>query len=297
MKKKIVSIILSAIMLVLQFVPAYGAIGDVEGYTTYTDILAYINNYLIESYNINGYTVVIAEDLVNYGFNVEWNDENRTLNITRNYEQNEITPYSTPYETAPNMVGKSALPILSTDIRTLVNGVEAKSYNIDGRTVVDIESLTAFGPVNWEPDFRYIKVWIEDGLEIRYYAQSPKSLPKTTLYSTDGREIEVYDYEVNDYLSVGWYKIKSEANELANAAKNREAVGKFYVGQDVVQWLLINTRYGIVRDIDASTGKIKVYWNKIVDNDGYAVDQASGRLFFGMYSETWVDATDINPLY
>ena len=50
------------------------AYGDVAGYIYSTDILAYINDKPIESYNIGGKTAIIMEDLatgeINYGFDV-----------------------------------------------------------------------------------------------------------------------------------------------------------------------------------------------------------------------------------
>ena len=48
-----------------------------------TDIKAYINDHRINSYNVNGYTALIAEDLVKYGFKVDWDSNARILNITR----------------------------------------------------------------------------------------------------------------------------------------------------------------------------------------------------------------------
>ena len=49
-------------------------VGDVVGFTRYTDIVASINNHNIASFNIDGYTGVVAEDLRNYGFDVQWVD-------------------------------------------------------------------------------------------------------------------------------------------------------------------------------------------------------------------------------
>ena len=155
--KKLLSLILG-ISIFTAVMPVSAKLGDIEGYTKYTDIVAYINHFAIESYNVNGKTCVVAEDLANYGFTVSWDNAARSLNITRDYGNNKINQYSVPYETDPSMVGKDALPILSSDIKTLVNGVEAISYNINGKTVVDFESLSAFGPVVWDSGLRVIKL-------------------------------------------------------------------------------------------------------------------------------------------
>ena len=296
MKKKIIGIVLALVALLSNSMGVFAALGDVEAYTTYTDILAYINHFLIQSYNINGYTVVVAEDLANFGFDVEWDGNARTLNITRNPEKDIDVEAYIVFETAPNMIGKQALPVLSTDIRTYVNGVEAKSYNVDGRTVVDFESLSAYGPVQWHQDLRVIKLWVEDGLSMCEAMESPWPLPKTNLYSADGRTISVYDYEVSDYLNVGWYETEEKAKEVANMAKNKAALSNLYVGQEVCQWILLANRYGVIRSIDYSTGKVKVYWNYVdaSDNKDYGF---LGNAMLGLYSETWEDAKSVNPLY
>ncbi len=297
MKKIILSLVVSILIMAVNVVTTSADIGDIEGYTTYTDIKAYINHFAIESYNVNGVTVVGAEDLRNFGFNVDWNPDERALYITRNYDSNDINQYEIPIMTAPNVVGKPAFPILSTDIKTLVNGVEARSYNVDGKTVVDFESLSAFGPVNWDGNYRTIKLWVEDGLEMCSYMQSFRSLPKVTLYSVDGRSIDVYEYEVNDYLDVGWYSSEEEARNIRIAEQNREEINKFYIGQDVFQWALIYTRYGVVKDIDYSSGKVKVYWNYAEDAEGKALDYLSGSMFASLYNSTWENASSLDVYY
>ena len=296
--KKTIGIILAIVMMFCGMTSAYAALGDVEAYTTYTDICTYINHFIIESYNIDGYTVVVAEDLVDYGFNVNWDGENRTLYITRNYEKNEIyLDWSKlTYETAPNMIGKQALPVLSTDIKTYVNGIEAKSYNIGGMTVVDFEALSKFGSVQWNPDVRALKLWVEDGLEMLSYPQKPRSLPKTTLYSADGRTISVYEYEVEDYLNVGWYEDKDEANEIGMAQKNKASLSKFRVGQNVMKNIIFQVKYGVVRSIDYNSGKIKVFWNKVTDSYGNDSNTSTANMFFGLYGETWEDAAYLTPM-
>lgn len=49
-----------------------------------SDITVSWNGMPIRAYALNGVMGVIAEDLRNYGYNVEWNDVDRTLNISQN---------------------------------------------------------------------------------------------------------------------------------------------------------------------------------------------------------------------
>ncbi|UKI35990.1 MAG: hypothetical protein L6V93_18510 [Clostridiales bacterium] len=53
------------------------------GYVKETDIVTFIDYCPIESFNYKGKTFVIAEALSKYGFNVLWNGDKRTLEITR----------------------------------------------------------------------------------------------------------------------------------------------------------------------------------------------------------------------
>lgn len=292
--KKIVSFLLILCMCTSSM-SVYAKNGDILTYSKATDIVAYINHYAIESYNINGITCVGAEDLGNFGFTVEWNPDNRSLYIARNPWVNEITQYSIPYETDPKTLGMDTIPVLETDITTYVNGMPATSYNIGGKTVVEFDSLATFGKVEWNPDFRALKLWVEDGLEMLTYMQSLKKLPTKTLYSADGRSISVLESEVNDYLNVGWYASKSEATAVQQKAANQKAVQKFYVGQSVMQNLFVLCKYGVVDAIDANSGKIKVYWTEIQDAYGNKQKGMEGMLY-GLNSSVWVDAADVTPL-
>ena len=83
MKKKLMALLLTAVMLCSMLaLPAQAAqykVGDAIGNVLYTDIVTYIDGYAIRSYNINGYTYIVAEDLLMYGFSVVWNGAAKTL--------------------------------------------------------------------------------------------------------------------------------------------------------------------------------------------------------------------------
>ncbi|MBE7053701.1 MAG: hypothetical protein E7391_05430 [Ruminococcaceae bacterium] len=158
--KKILCLLLTVCMSFGMITISYAKTGDVLGYAKYTDISAYINHYPITSYNLNGNTVVIAEDLANYGFNVRWNQSNRTLTINRSYTKN-ISGVGKVYK-YESKLGQNSMPYLETDIKTYVNGNLVASYNVDGKTVINIEDLKVFGEVVWVPEIRAIKMWISD---------------------------------------------------------------------------------------------------------------------------------------
>lgn len=137
-----------------------------SGYTLYTDIVASINNYNIQSYNIDGYTAVVAEDLRNYGFDVEWRPDERALYITRNTTNNIASTYIAP-TIAKSQIGKKALKVLNTDIKTYINGELVTSYNIDGRTIIYFSDLDAYGDVVYDDPSRTLELSVWDGLQYK----------------------------------------------------------------------------------------------------------------------------------
>ena len=144
-------------------------IGDVIGKTVYSDIIASINDYNIASFNFNGYTAVVAEDLRNYGFDVRWIPEERSLYITRGRTNNVASTYIAP-AISPNDVGKTAGSVLYTDIKTYVNGNEVSSFNIGGNTIIYFNDLAAFGSISYNDSIRRLDLDINDGLNYKISA-------------------------------------------------------------------------------------------------------------------------------
>ena len=60
------------ILLILTFAFSFTVSAGIAGDVLYSSVTAFINNHAIPSYNIGGDTMVAAEDLANYGFNVIW---------------------------------------------------------------------------------------------------------------------------------------------------------------------------------------------------------------------------------
>lgn len=134
-----------------KFLPIY--VGSKINSYLNTDIVARIDGTPIRSYNIDGYTVIIAEDLKNYGFNVNFDNEKRILYVDD--VKGEIT--STYTDSAfSGKVGDVAGDVLYTDIDTYVNGLPVKSYNIGGLTAIYISDLQCFGSVVWNENERTI---------------------------------------------------------------------------------------------------------------------------------------------
>lgn len=134
---KLKHLLLTAFIALFIPLSAYAAIGDVTGHIYTTDIAAFVDDMPIKSYNIGGRTAIIMEDLRQYGFYVEWNEETRWLTV-----KTEPVPYTSPSNThIPQTPGNIAGDIYETDIRVSVNGIEVPSFCLDGVTAVAIENM------------------------------------------------------------------------------------------------------------------------------------------------------------
>ena len=156
MKLRKITALLLGIFILCTYSVAFAAKNElpVAGDLLETDIKAYINGCRISSYNVNGYTAVIAEDLLDYGFSVVWNDTARTVNIKRN-DETEFSGILIDDTTVPK-IGKKVGSAYYTDIRTIVNGITVLSYNIGGKTAIFIDSLNLFGTVLFSDETRTI---------------------------------------------------------------------------------------------------------------------------------------------
>ncbi len=185
MKKK-TSVFLATVMAIcsMGLVTANAKVGDVIGQALHTDIVAYVNHYAIPSYAVNGTSVVVAEDLRNFGFDVIWNDSARSLSIVRN-SSTSVNEMSFKKE---GRTGQKFTDILETDISVYGNGRRLTSYAMNGYTMIPVEELTMFGEVAWVEGERALKLWV-DGLNVRSAKQAistgytAPSQPSTPTYS------------------------------------------------------------------------------------------------------------------
>lgn len=129
--------------------------GQVIGYILNSDIVAYINGNAIPSWSVDNKTVVVAEDLVNYGFDIIWNDEDNSLHISYNPSKT-INPVATEKNTKKS--GSNYCRYIATNIKTYIAGNEVQAYNISGKTLINIEEL---GNVIWDEVKREIKVAVK----------------------------------------------------------------------------------------------------------------------------------------
>ncbi len=170
--KRVIDFILCLVLVLTGAVlPSAAAIGTVVGHTLHTDIVAQINGHALRSYNVNGNTAVVAEDLKGYGFGVYWDGQNRLLEVKRAADKTggPVKPQQWAQYTpagAQGVIGTRARDIYETDIVTTVAGQLVQSFNVGGETLIWFDDLAPFGTVRWDRDARIISLELGDPLQI-----------------------------------------------------------------------------------------------------------------------------------
>lgn len=160
--KKFFSLLLVCILLFPNMV-----IASAQKIAVKSDIKAYIDYTPVKSYNVDGYTYVIAEELRHYGFDVIWNNDERTLKIERKVLETPI--YTKKLFDADSDPILSKYQLYHTDIKTYLNGIEANSFNIGGQTIIQIDELSNCGYFQWDNQNREVRIEIyKKELELLY---------------------------------------------------------------------------------------------------------------------------------
>lgn len=157
MSKKFLSLTLAFIMALglFTFNVSAAKVGDSLGDVLYSDITAYINGSAIPASIKNGTTMVVVEDLANYGFDIVWNGKDKTLKVELNTGK-KVTPLAVEKNNKP--VGTFKCKYVYTDIKTYLSGQLVESFAIDGRTLIDFELLSKYGKLNWNGATREIRL-------------------------------------------------------------------------------------------------------------------------------------------
>lgn len=142
--------------------------GEVMTSVLSTDVKAFIDNRPIESYNIDGNTVVSVEDLANYGFQISYDNIQRTLKI-KDIKGTIMSNYM--HNTNTSSIGKKLMNVYYTDIKTYVQTPYStsindsyerqisKTYNVNGKTFIKIDDIDCFnrlGTTEWNAEARTI---------------------------------------------------------------------------------------------------------------------------------------------
>ena len=184
LKKLVYSIPIWVLVLTSMFAFAAG-VGDKVGEVVYTDIAGYINHYPISTYAYDGGSVVVAEDLVNYGFSVSYDENARRLGINPDRSISTISGMDGVYRNA-TLINRRFADALSTDITVSLGNKIIPAYAINGYMTVKLEDLAdeSLGiEFNWDESTRSAKLWI-DWAGIQNYVDVPENPVYTTVIDT-----------------------------------------------------------------------------------------------------------------
>lgn len=142
--------------------------GDVTGLIRCSGIDTYINNYPINAYNLEGRQLVCAEDLSDYGFNVDWRQDERALYITPDYSVTEIKGQQN-VKSRYYYINRRIYNAVYSDISVYFNGERIEAFSIDGRMMIKLRELERLGTVEFSEEINYAGAMI-DGLPVGEYA-------------------------------------------------------------------------------------------------------------------------------
>ncbi len=149
-RARISALALTLALLFTALMPVHALyVGEVIDHVLYTEIRAYINGVMIPACNVSGRMMVTVEDLAGYGFDVYWDGSGRTLKVYRRADKafseiDDLTDWGV--HNPGDIVGN----VLHTDIVTYLEDVPCEAYNIGGRTVVALRSLSVYGAVDYD---------------------------------------------------------------------------------------------------------------------------------------------------
>ena len=130
-------ITLLVFILSLFAITAHAQVGDVKETIYNSDILTKVHGLEIESFCIDGVTLIKAEDLRDYGYTVTYDDTVRALFINKTGDIK--ADFSPKFERGT--VGGIYGYTYETDIWVYMNGSYVKSYALDGKMAVEVEEL------------------------------------------------------------------------------------------------------------------------------------------------------------
>lgn len=154
---KIIQAIIISFFITLISSSVSAHVGDIAGQYYWTDISTILNGYEIDSININGQTLISAEDMSEYGFWVKWYADQRILDIDYRPNFTIIPPHINKADNI--LTGTVRGNYYKTDIVTKIDGKIITSYNVGGRTYIHGEEMANYGYiVKWSDIDRILSI-------------------------------------------------------------------------------------------------------------------------------------------
>ncbi len=244
---------------------AYAKIGDIAGNIYSTDILTQVDGVDITGYAVEGETMIALEDLRDYGFNVYYNDNVRSLFVTKTGKASADFNPQIPRGTVGKLVGH----YYETDIVAYVNSIKVPTYAIDGKLVVSVEELTRyvgssrimayvpdgefFSPTDLLTDKYYMKYEYDDSKRLLSLTTNPhedlslEAVADIALGMTSPwRVTRPYVLHNDKYL----YYSKTLGGIMRGPAKTRQIICENGIKLDVLEYI---RAYGLHSHMDTYT--------------------------------------------
>lgn len=192
--KRIIGILVTVAMLI-SAAPAYASSGGIAGQYYSTDIRTFLNGAEIDSINIDGQTLISAEDMEYYSFAVYWYGEARQLSIEKTLHATSGPPPAIKKSDDPT--GTVLGNYYETDIVTLLDGEPVTAYNVGGRTYILAEQMRDWGyVVDWNEAARTLSVTSPDRAGYEYGIKlSEGNRPETDASEGDGEGAFAISYK------------------------------------------------------------------------------------------------------
>lgn len=240
-KKFVYSALIGVLTLTSMFAFAAG-VGDKIGEVVYTDIAGYINHYPIPTYAYDGGSVVVAEDLANYGFSVSYDESARRLVINPDRSVSTISGMDGVYRNA-TLINRRFADALSTDITVSLGDKIIPAYAINGYMTVKLEDLAdeSLGiEFNWDVSTRSAKLWI-DWAGITDYANVPENpnnklvLSSSSANAGDIRNAIIGEWSNNSYEYATGYTVSIyEDGSITSVGHRNSDVGTYTISGNTI---------------------------------------------------------------
>jgi len=253
--KKILCSALASILTLSSHAVFSANVGDVVGKVLSTDIVTYIDGIQVPSFNINGRTAIVVENLNAMGlsFGVSYDDSNRMLTIAGSdiYQTGGLGYFHFENSVSSLPVGTPVMDVLYTDIKTVFNTAVLESFNIGGFTCIYSDDLAKqCGTYVWDEAARTVNVY-RDGVYVpsiskvnsyhvldaddsvitksQTFDRWGKAATSHLIPNSDGSFTAV---EVSEHINIENYD--SSFNHLSSFAIKKELplFGGLYVGKD-----------------------------------------------------------------
>ncbi len=153
-------------------IPAYSAdkvLGDVLN----SHVRAYVNGAPVRSYNIGGYTYVVAEDLPEYGFSVTWNAAAMRLSVGEC--SGSVTSEYVHKNNSGVIPGTVAMHYYETNVTVDMLGEIVTGYNIGGFTCICLDDIYRLygGDYVWNGETFEVSLTVKPGASAQKDAGMP----------------------------------------------------------------------------------------------------------------------------